>query len=800
MSKRKGQTARRSEPLGARASSPAASTGSPSPRAAWLTRAAFGIAIAVVIARLLMTESIRSVTDIYPGSPNVPAGPGPSSGLLLDLMAGLCPILVLLRRSIDVTFPLRFAWAALVFVVLGAWSLISVAWAADRFAAVVSACHLMSAAGLLWAMAQVCRKPAHTRVVAGLCAGLLGVLLVHGLWYEFVDRAELKKQWETNRQQMLAARNVQPGTFDYIQLENKIFRGELMGFSASPNTYAALLVMLGIVTLGSAAQLVRSERWIGAAVMLILLVATAAVLPLTQSRTGYLTAILGIVVLATAVALRDLLRRRSAVMYVAGVIVVLGGIAFVVGYGASRGELFHDSLNFRWRYWVGSFELWAQHPLLGVGWENFGPNYLGVRVPEATEEIKDPHNYLVRFATELGIVGAILALAWTAMTLWTITRPAELPNAVMDSTSTDPADDQADAAEARTLLPVGRIAGVAVAIAFGFLLNYLCAFDHTQEGGYLLFEGFRSAAYLLALLLIGGALWLTLVRQGREPMLAFDAGPAPLINLALVVAIGMFFIHNLIDFAMFEFGPMFLIALLVGTAMGASIHASAENAANAPDAEHAGRVAGATRDARPSDDRRSPGRRAARAGLAVAGAAWCIGAIAVVIPIVSSEAVAADADASLRRNVPAVAAKGYESAFQNTVRNGDYAFRAATAWRWAGDPPRTKAMLDLAIEANPLDAGYRVSRAELARSLRPPADQMAADDYAAAIKLDPNNLQNRIRYADVLEKLTLPREAAEQLEKVLELNGRLKEEEKKRLPKAQETDIASRVEKLRGRR
>ncbi len=486
-------------------------------------------------------------------------------------------------------------------------------------------------------------------------------------------------------------------------------------------------------------------------------------------------------------------------MYLLGVVAVLGGVAFVVGYGASRGELFHDSLNFRWRYWVGSFELWSQHPFRGVGWENFGPNYLGVRRPEATEEIKDPHNYLVRFATELGLVGAILAIAWTAMTWWTLTRPAAVPTVADDDEQPEEVNDPVNLASTE-LLPVGRVAGVAAAFAVGCLLNYLCAFDHSQESGYLLFEGFRLAAYFTGSVAIAMSLWLTLVRQGREPTLAFDAGRAPLIGVGLVVAIGMFFIHNLIDFAMFEFGPMFLMALLVGTAIGASIHAPVVNTANTPGAEHPGRVAGATPDARPSDDRRSPGRRAARAGLAVAGAAWCIGAIAVVIPIVSSEAVAADADASLRRNIPAVAAKGYESAFQNTVRNGDYAFRAATAWRWAGDPPRTKAMLDLAIEASPLDAGYRVARAELARSLRPPADQMAAEDYATAIKLDPNNLQNRIRYAEVLEKLTLPREAAEQLEKVLELNGRLKEEEKKRLPAAQLADLASRVEKLRGRR
>ncbi|QOV92272.1 O-antigen ligase family protein [Humisphaera borealis] len=750
------------------------------PTAVWLTRVALGLAIAVVAARLMMTESIRSVVQVYPNAPAVPAGPGPSSGLLLDLLAGLCPLLVLLRRWVDPSFTLRAAWSAVAFVALAAWAVASTAWASDRFAAIISSVHLLSAAGVLWAVAQICRTPAHTRVVAGFAAGMLAVLLIHGLWFQFVERPALKEEWDKNRDQILASRNIQPGTFEYIQFENKVLRGELMGFSASPNTYAAMLVLLGLVTLGTAAQLVRNGRLISAGAMLLVLLVTAAVLPLTQSRTGYLTAVLGVVLLALTIALGSALRRRATLLYLLGVLAVLGVTAFVVGYGASRGTLFHDSLNFRWRYWVGSFEVWKLHPLLGVGWENFGAHYLGVRLPEATEEIKDPHNFFVRFATELGTVGAILAAGWMALIWWSLSRPAGAISEERDDTNA-PASSRAIAPGPATL-PLDRFAGAAAAIAFGFVLNFFAATDLSQDSGYALFEGFRVCGYLLAALVVASFAWLTIVREGRESALRLDADPAALIRVGLVVGVGMFFVHNLIDFAMFEFGPMFMMALLLGAALGRETSLVREPS---------------LADQAPA---RNQGRRAARIALAIGSAAWLIGAVALVIPVVSSESVAAEADASFRKNVPAVAAKGYESAFQNSIANGDYAYRAATAWRWAGDPARSKAMLDLAIAASPLDAGYRVARAELARTLRPAADKLAADDYAAAIKLDPNNRENRIRYADVLEKLTLPREAAEQLEKVLELNDRLTKEEKKRLSEAQVADINQKIMKLRGRR
>ncbi|MDB5296679.1 MAG: lipid core-O-antigen ligase-like enyme, partial [Phycisphaerales bacterium] len=392
-------------------------------RGPWLTRAALGLAVAVVIARLFMTESIRSAIPVEPGGTAIPYGPGPAAGLLLDLLAGLCPLLVLVRRWVDPAYALRLAWSPLAFAVLAAWAVVSTAWAGDRFAALVSSCHLLAAAGVLWAVAQIVRTPAHARLLAGVCVGLLGVLLAHGLWYQLVDRADLRHAWETNRDELLKARNVRPGTFEYTQFENKILRGELMGFSASPNTYAAAIVLLGLVVLGATAQFVRDRRWASAATMLAVLAVAAGVLPLAQSRTGDITAALGAAAVGAAAVFAPTFRRRSTLLYVAGALGVAAVAAFVVGYGLSRGTLFHDSLNFRWRYWVGSFQLWKLHPLAGVGWENFGPHYLGVRMPEATEEIKDPHNYLVRFAAELGGVGGLLALAWTARAWWEITRP-----------------------------------------------------------------------------------------------------------------------------------------------------------------------------------------------------------------------------------------------------------------------------------------------------------------------------------------------------------------------------------------
>src|SRR4051812_37891616 len=68
--------------------------------AVWIDRLAFGLLVAAVIARLMMRETLRNALAVSPGAPPVPAGPGPTAGLVLDLLAGATALLVLVRRWI----------------------------------------------------------------------------------------------------------------------------------------------------------------------------------------------------------------------------------------------------------------------------------------------------------------------------------------------------------------------------------------------------------------------------------------------------------------------------------------------------------------------------------------------------------------------------------------------------------------------------------------------------------------------------------------------------------------------------
>ena len=117
-------------------------------------------------------------------------------------------------------------------------------------------------------------------------------------------------------------------------------------------------------------------------------------------------------------------------------LIVLATIV-VLSVGTVRGGLPHPSLDFRWRYWTASAEMFGEYWPTGVGAENFGDHYLKYKPIDSPEEVKNPHNFLVQFATEygaIGLAGALLMLLGGSMAA---TRPTPRGNPPADGDEAD---------------------------------------------------------------------------------------------------------------------------------------------------------------------------------------------------------------------------------------------------------------------------------------------------------------------------------------------------------------------------
>ncbi|MEZ0266806.1 MAG: O-antigen ligase family protein, partial [Phycisphaerae bacterium] len=539
----------------------------------FLTRLAFVIAVAVVVARVTFMDYSRARGSALAGfevGAATPGGAGPGAALALDLLACVPAILILARRASDRAYIVRWSWSAAPLLGLAAWAALSVLWASDQFAAVVGAGQFVAAAALLWAASQLVRSWRRLRLIAAIAVGTLLAIAAHCVMFAALDRPTLQKYWTAyvcpepghqtgkderehpgecgkthadgkprqlvqRRELILRQRGLAPGDFGAKQFENKVFAPEQQGFYNSPNTLGAVVVLLLLITAGVVWQKVRDDgltprggeggtspalAYTVFAVAALLAVAGAGwLLFQSRSKTALATIVLGAGLLVTAWRMRAWLAANARRAFWGAVVMIVVATAAVVGHGLYHKTLFHETLTFRWQYWTGAMGLVARHPIAGVGMDNFGEHYLSTRLPEAPEEVADPHNLLVKYAAELGLVGLLLGLAWLGRLAWELTRPV---GPVLSPEPVAPSKAKAGAMpRASAIKVVSVIAGLAIAI------NVLANIDlatGTLDGGDLLLDGLRRAM-MLAVILIGAT--AAAVRSLKAPDV--DERPAPLV-------------------------------------------------------------------------------------------------------------------------------------------------------------------------------------------------------------------------------------------------------------------------------
>lgn len=688
-----------------------------------------------------MREVLRDPMDVRPGSDPVPRFAGPAASVGVDLLCCLPAMLVLLRALLDRTFTFARCRSVLPMALLSGWMLLSTAWASDKYAALVLACHWTAATVLLWAVAQLVRDWVKVRIVTAVAAGLLPVFVAVA-WQGRTQTQDNVKYFREHKAEILSRNGIEPGSFGEQQFERKIMLGESFGFFTSPNTFGGAGSLLMVLTLGLLVQAVadgEKRQW-AIVTLAILLLAGVVLMAWTRSRGAIAT--LGLAALAF-VALgygREWLARRSRAAYVTGAAIVVFGILAVAGHGVHHGRLPTSTLTFRWQYWVGSAGVFRDHPIHGIGWGNFGLDYLAHRLPSAPEEVKDPHNLLVRFFVELGLVGGALALAWLAWLWWELTRPTE-----PEATPTTGPD-------------VIKFVGAVAAAAFVIYLIAGVDWAHDVVENFL----FPHLLYLGMLILVPSLIALrSLTSQ------APDDRPAPWVLYGLLLGAGGMLIHNLIDFSLFEPGLTLLFALVAGAALGA------RQAAVQP----------------------RPAARTAKLALPAAGAGWLAAAALIWVSLVREASLNAEADEAVRAGRVTAAAPLYEAANRAAWgMNADDELRVA-----AVSPPGERlAHFRAALQESPHDARlYSNVAEELMTGPTPDAGEVKRN-FETALRLNPNDVPLRLRYADALVKLGDPVLGRAEYVEALRYNDMLDKAENKRLTPEQIQDVHKKMDALPG--
>jgi tetratricopeptide (TPR) repeat protein len=256
-----------------------------------------------------------------------------------------------------------------------------------------------------------------------------------------------------------------------------------------------------------------------------------------------------------------------------------------------------------------------------------------------------------------------------------------------------------------------------------------------------------------------------------------DHRPAPWIYCCTVIGLGLFLLHNLIDFSWFEATAMFTFMALIGSCQG---------------------MVGVE-----SKSRRPTGVAIGAAAVALIG--FVAAAVCLVGPIIVAEQLAASGDEAIRTSPvdrsPAStghyrnAADAFASASSLVPYNSDYVFREAKAAAGAGDFARAQARLVDAKRINPLLIDAYLLDASLQLAGPHPDAAAVRSDYQMVVKLNPNDVPLRVQYARALDQFGFHDEAKAQYKAALAANAALPVGEPKRLADEQVSQLKAVIER-----
>ncbi len=383
-----------------------------------LRRVSLGLTAALLVARAYWP----SVPDL-----RVDGGTGLDWSLAVLLVAGLAAAAGVLSGRLRG----RFAWADVALVAMALMVGWSASVALDRRAA-INLSWEWGAVAILYVLARnLPRTRGESWALTGaLCATAVAVA-AYGLYQVTVELPVMQADYRLHAARVLAQLNIAPGSPEQKMFEDRLLNSnEPIATFALANSLAGfllgpLVVALGVL-LGNMAQKQGNDGRARAVALLLpptLLVLVTLVL--TKSRSAWVGLAFGTAVLAWQA--RGMVSKRVLAATVVGFAAL---VVAVTGVGLATGRLDAQvltqstmSMRYRWEYWVGTWRAIRgsnQAMWRGFGPGNFGAAYVKYKLPQASEEVADPHNMVLEVWSTAGLAAAAELLLAVGLGLWDV--------------------------------------------------------------------------------------------------------------------------------------------------------------------------------------------------------------------------------------------------------------------------------------------------------------------------------------------------------------------------------------------
>ena len=439
--------------------------------------------------------------------------------------------------------------------------------------AINSAWQWVSLATMFWLVRQLVDDRREVRAIAAVMVALAVTMSTFGFHQFFYsiprDQARFRRgsrggtgTRRTSSRPWLAAAAALREAREQQRADGHVCAGELAGRISGPLADRVVGHWRRGVCVANARSATVAAGVACAAIILACLV-------LTKSRAGDIGQHVAHSCLAAwTAAVGSRLSRRIVIAVFASVVVVVVAASVV---GALDREMLTEagkSLGYRLQYWQATWAMICDRPWFGCGPGQFQGYYTQYKLPEASETVADPHNFLLEIWATAGTPAALALLAVIGIVAWQVWKDSRLTAAI--DAAKNPPDlnptpaaraTQQGAARGTPLSSPGRVSR-----EFNTIPVFADATHHILAGGaggFLLALLFGPLATVpLGLAACGGGLAVAaVVVAALYPWIERGAMPAVLLALAAVVLLINLLAGGGINFAGVA-GSLWLLAAL----------------------------------------------------------------------------------------------------------------------------------------------------------------------------------------------------------------------------------------------
>lgn len=342
------------------------------------------------------------------------------------------------------------------------------------------------------------------------------------------------EQYEEEPATQLDNLGIEPGSFQQMLYEHRLYSKDVRGFFTTGNSAAAIinLAIFAVLAIFDFNPGDKKKLLLPIALLLILF----AGLVMTHSKGGFAALAAAAALLLITKKFGQTLRRWRITVITAVVILILTGVLAIIGYGLKHNTLpGGNSMLVRWQYWQAAAEIIADNPLTGIGGGNFGTIYTHYKIPAALETVKDPHCFILSLASQFGIIGVIgfcIALFYPIVK----TAASDAPATTIEKTKINFTD-------------AAKICGLCAVLTLLFIRPMFARTQLNGQGDFAVILYVLAIMYAAPAFLFAVTIWMSVRNQSQIKNHKINSA-------ALMCGILAVLLHNLIDFAVFEPGIM----------------------------------------------------------------------------------------------------------------------------------------------------------------------------------------------------------------------------------------------------